>query len=516
MANYPQISVGIDWDRDGSIDWESNENVTTYVQSVDWQLGHAGSYDTLPAEGTATIVLNNTTRLFSPENTGGALYGSFNTSLLTIIRVYDEQETEWVTMWAGFVDSYDVHPMASAGDNQTVVNCIQGLLKLNSDTTFLYDSNQNDVFADEIIMRIFELTPWRAPLQPKPFIVGISLVGDDLSVGTNSLVEVDEGQRRYINIGSNWGSTQDGLRTALEDIATSEQGFWFVNREGELTFRGKAYRSIQKTGYDLTASTETNVSGMNYTYFDDRANIIEVIYYPNAEDSALELWAGTETVAANDSINFTAMAQRDDGSSIAVKGLASIDFTAIDTTTQGDVSDTVIINTQVTPRGIDVIVSNTIDREIQFTARVIGVVDQKRNGSTYRDTDLAKMQAAGEPVKAVFDLPMLHTRHSAARFAEYEAYLVQNPYGTVEQVVQHVRDNTSLHNILSATVESRFRVYDYQIGVENENYLVVGEQFQWIPGSLSATYVLKKIANAPDVSLLGSTNLGPTGTAKLL
>lgn len=514
LSNFPKIAVGIDFNQDECINWATVENVSEYVLSCDWQLGQTSGEDRMPSEGTATITLDNTSKLFSPEYTGSILHGAMLANLLVAIYIYDEQETEWVRMWVGYVDHYEPHPRGTAGDNQTVVHCIQGLVKLNNASTFNYDMSLTDAYADEIIERIFALNTWRAPLKGRPLIVGTGVVGDTLTSGVDSLVAVDSGVRRYPSAGPDWGNSSDAMRGALEDIATTEQGYWLVNRDGELSFRSKAYLSTKKSSFDKVASTATSVKDMTYRFVNRITNIFETIYYPNAQVESIPIWTGHEDIRANDSLNFTAVAQRDDGTNMTIISLDEISLDIYANDNHDNVTDQIIQNYVITPRGVEVSLNNPLDRDVRMHMQLSCKVLRKQNGLSVKRLNLTKMAEVNEPIQTTYDLPMLPTRHSATRYAEYEDCVVSGAYGIVDSVVMPVKDNKSLNRILVSTIESVLLVQDTHIGLTSEFYLITGERFTWNVGSLSAEYILTKIENRPDVYLVGSSSL--VGTATLL
>jgi hypothetical protein len=76
MANT-NYNLYVDWNNDGDYS-DSNENLTSYVQSIQWERGRdlANNLTGDTISGTLQVVLKNTSNLFSSFNTSSALYGN--------------------------------------------------------------------------------------------------------------------------------------------------------------------------------------------------------------------------------------------------------------------------------------------------------------------------------------------------------------------------------------------------------------------------------------------------------
>ena len=66
--------VLIDWDRNGDFTG-TYDDVTTYVLHAKWYLGFSQAYAEVANDSTLELVLDNSDKRFSPENSGSVLNG---------------------------------------------------------------------------------------------------------------------------------------------------------------------------------------------------------------------------------------------------------------------------------------------------------------------------------------------------------------------------------------------------------------------------------------------------------
>lgn len=105
----------IDWDNDGSVDslaFEANETVTTNVLGVrtplQWKIGRDGDRSISGfLSGDVEIELNNSTRIYSPDNAASALFGNLGPGKPVRIRATSGTTRD---IFRGFIDEYKVNP----------------------------------------------------------------------------------------------------------------------------------------------------------------------------------------------------------------------------------------------------------------------------------------------------------------------------------------------------------------------------------------------------------------------
>lgn len=521
FESWPKIRVGIAWGfyTDGnSIDWGSLDNVTNFVVGCEWQLGVNDGKNRLPDEGTATITLRNTIpagefyKPFSPSDELSPYGALMRTNLPVMIQLYDENNTSWVTMWTGWTDKIIPHPMKSKGDNLTVIECVQGLMRLNSDEQFSYNIDIERPYAHEIINRIFELSDWRPPFETPPVVVGKSEVDSAvLTNGLSGLVAVDKGYRRYPNIGTEWGAG-DGMRQALTDIVEAEQGYLLVDREGKLAFRNRAYFG---TAYDSGATPEfsttpytgyPSLSNLAYVFDDQIANVFEVAYYPNNIGLYKEIWSGTESIAPNDSISFMARASRADGSNYTLQEVSEVIITATPVGTGVPIPFDRYLNYKVMPEGVEVSISNPLGQEVEISLTLSGKVNEKANASTLRLVDETKIVDTGRKILATYDNPLIPSRQAATGFGEYERLINRATYDYFTEMSITMQDYDGLETILGTTIGDIISVNDDQVDT-TQIQVVLGEQFNWSPGRLDNTFILGQFYPTGALAIVDETEV---------
>jgi len=113
LAHYEYC---IDWNNDGSIDPNGDDNITAYVLKADWNYGtdnvSAVSGRWLPAKGTFTLM--NWDNRFSPNNPSGPYYRNLVAKRPLRIRMQVDSGS-WITMFYGYLET----PLPQASDLPT-------------------------------------------------------------------------------------------------------------------------------------------------------------------------------------------------------------------------------------------------------------------------------------------------------------------------------------------------------------------------------------------------------------
>ena len=68
-------TVSVDWDKNGNYSG-TYDNITTYVRNIRSFNGFRAPYMNVAGDSTLELELDNSDRRFSPEYSGGPLYGS--------------------------------------------------------------------------------------------------------------------------------------------------------------------------------------------------------------------------------------------------------------------------------------------------------------------------------------------------------------------------------------------------------------------------------------------------------
>ena len=119
------MNVYVDWD---ATHWgrtpdfsQTADNITTYVKSVSVRRGMKTEYGNTPA-GTCHIVLDNSSKRFSPVYTSGALYGKLRPWLP--VKVTGTVDTSTYNLYSGFISRISCTPHATK--QEAVLYCTDG------------------------------------------------------------------------------------------------------------------------------------------------------------------------------------------------------------------------------------------------------------------------------------------------------------------------------------------------------------------------------------------------------
>lgn len=119
------MNVYVDWD---ATHWNRTpdfsqliDNITSYVKTVDIRRGQKTEYGNTPA-GTCQIVLDNSSKRFSPVYTSGALYGKIRPWLP--MKVTDTVDSSTYNLYTGFISRISCMP--NAQKQEAVFYCTDG------------------------------------------------------------------------------------------------------------------------------------------------------------------------------------------------------------------------------------------------------------------------------------------------------------------------------------------------------------------------------------------------------
>lgn len=182
-------------------------DISQYVKSVSIDRGRNRTLDRTDA-GTASIVLDNRTRLFDPLYTSGFYYGALTPK--REVRVYANN----VLAFVGYADDYDLQYSLN-GESTTTVSLSDGISRL---TKAQLDEYANVFqFSGARVSAVLDNPQLNWPSDLRSIDVGSSyLMDDDIPQDMNAL--------EY-----------------LQQVVDSELGNLFVDKAGYLTFRGRNY-----------------------------------------------------------------------------------------------------------------------------------------------------------------------------------------------------------------------------------------------------------------------------------
>lgn len=268
------------------------DDISQYVLSASWELGRNKFDDPLAYEGTARIILNNESRIFSPANTNSPLYGKLRQNLLIKLE-YEVSINNWQTVWAGWTQQFKTQ----VGLNRTLqaeIICGQGIYKLRDG---VLDAELSEtITVNDAIYQIIQNCGFRSAYYP--LIANLNL---DYYLNWNAFVQdvdnlfsvVSPATRNISGIGLNWGR-KTSPSEALESILEAEHSKLWLDREGGFVLQHR--EDFINPVADYTISLDTSVQDAVYNYGEDTLNRVEVIVKPRKETSNEIVWSTKEAI----------------------------------------------------------------------------------------------------------------------------------------------------------------------------------------------------------------------------
>jgi hypothetical protein len=283
-------------------------SVVAGSQVGDFNTGELSVYDTLdpitidcdaavrsgmPNEGVCTIVMGNSSRMYSPNNEDSPLYGYMHKNIVGEVQVYTEGS--WRTLWRGWVDEYT----AEAGLYRTLQSTIklsQGVFRLREAEPLknTYIGKTSDYVVKDLINNSGWWSASASTMTP---------IGSSALVGVNTFVldtaetfsTIERGVLEYEFAGLGWGetSTVEGI---LKDIVDGEKSLLWIDREGRIQY-GNREHWLSKIASAVTLSLDTEVQNAGYTYGADVKNRIKGFVNPKSEGAEQDIWTTVRPIS---------------------------------------------------------------------------------------------------------------------------------------------------------------------------------------------------------------------------
>jgi len=291
--------------KDGSSSWE---NITDYVLMADWQSGRKSEFDYLVYEGTATLVLNNDSRIFSPENTNSPLYQKLDQNRLVRIQARSGPSEDWVNMWTGWTDTYTLNA-GRTSNRQMKLKCKQGLWRMKSGT--LRRNVDIDTTTPELIAKMLEETGWLIPDKPVLSVVGNSYVQGKATIVdfTQAFSHIDTGLNIIKSSSIDW-DRDTKVEKIIKEVLEAENATLLIDRDGNLRFYNRTH--YVNPVADATINLSTEAVTATYEYGENVINrvVVEAKLDPDQRDNADNAYESTTPIRVDRAVNKKKYAKR--------------------------------------------------------------------------------------------------------------------------------------------------------------------------------------------------------------
>jgi hypothetical protein len=261
------------------------DDISTWALRTSTKSGRGSAEEVMAYEGVATIELDNSERLFSPENEDSPLYDIFNQNRSITIEV--EIDGVWVTVWTGWTYAFDVTPGANH-DNRATLTCNQGFFRMR-ESSFTAPVARNTTI-DPLVQEIIEAGGWRAPNSPYASNLGYNTRLDEnafLSDPDMLFGQTDTGVNNLELVGQDWGR-KTPPEAAIKSLLESENATLFIARDGRLVLQNREH--WLDTTEAVTLDIDTEVQEAEYSFGQGIINHAEVSLSLKKEIMAASVW----------------------------------------------------------------------------------------------------------------------------------------------------------------------------------------------------------------------------------
>ena len=484
----PVFKIEIDTNNDGTF----AADITSVVRSANWQLGMAAAFDLIARDNTAVLLVNNSTRNFSPDYTGGAYYGT-----LTVGRAVKISSTYALvtrTMWVGWIAT--IQPDSNIkGGRQCTITCSGWFERaLRRESIIALQTNQT---ADTIISEILDASDILPPGLIGFWVLGSAVLDTSTVLGAISsyFVALAAGNTSFAFAGD-WAA-QTTVHGAVREIVEREAGRFWQRRDGKLVFANRQWFPSQ---YSITATFADKMQAMTYSYGEDISNIVSTTYAPRLVGSSGTTIATLASATLVDASDYTdieyrftlANTQGTIGATTLITPVTTTDYTANSladgTGTNLTANITAqIIDTQATLAMVRYSNSGAA-AYILATSKLRGTPLTKFNQLLYEASDTTSILNHGK--LAYSTQGVQDSFADASTLAEYQLSLRKSAVGRVSNVTWNGWDTALTADLLTITVGDKITLSEQQTQISG-NWFVLGESHSYSSENYSVTHVLE-------------------------
>ena len=517
-----RLAVAVDLTRNGTFS-DSNEDITGYVKSIEWQNGFAQPFDVIARDTSLRLTLNNADKRFSPENTGGALGKNFTRG--RVIRVSASYSGSAFTMLNAWIGA--IRPSAGKFLDRQVEVETEGYMS-RAQKAEVFIPVQSSKTADQVIGTVMSNTNIYPPGFTGRWLlgtIGFSELGENTILGvTSDYLNAETGKSTFVFAGDNW---HDGVSVygALKELSGREFGRLYLDRSGIINWWNRHHLITATT---ISASFNDTMQGIGYEYGDDVINRVIVQARPRLVSASGQTLGQTDRafkVKASGSA-LVAFRYADQSSGANISGCAAIspsrntDFTG-NTASDGSGTDntslfsTCIINQYATRTEVMFGNSHTADLWVGSGAKIRGT-----KITDWGQVDMVRQDDAsiGLYGRQLWSYPYAMDNISdASALVDYMADIRNEPRGRVITMTITPRNSAALMTqAMQRTIGDRIAIAETQTGTAAD-YFIIGEIHKFDMGAVNyqVTWLLER-ADANQYWVLGATGFSELGQTTYL
>jgi len=499
----------VDWNNDDDYA-DSNENISSYVQQLNWDRGRdfANNLTGNSASGTLRAVLKNTSGIFSPFKTDGALYGNLIPGRKVSLQMgagafpYTFPILFNQTQWTGYLKSVVPFPDLHGGDF-AVLEAIGSLGYLNQKTIKIAPQTSRNT--GTAIGDILDASGWGASDR-------------DLDTGNTTIT------RFTIPAKTN---TIDALRM----VENSENGFVSETKDGKIKFEKRQARQVdtEATTSQGTLTDASATDNFRFSMIEQEDSIRNIFNEINVDIKNFEtqsdadiVWIHAETGSDSPAIpTGQKRIYRAFFPQLTSDTMQSV-YSSADSinawTTTGATTD-VLANTSADGSGTNATGDLTIANV--KTANFMDISLTNGNASTVYitklqaratvtssldDTQITASDSTSETAfgKRVFDstAPFVPDSEEGFRWCQYNLVRFKDPLQMLSVTIPANRNDTTLEKVMALDISHRITLdahtktgllsADKDFFIENESHFVNNNKIHTVVYALSPVSSIEK------------------------
>ena len=489
-------TIEIDWDRNGNYT-DTYDDVTDRAISANWFLGMRQPYQEMADNSTLTLVLDNSDKRYSPENSSSPLNGKVIP--FRPVRIQSDDGTTVRTHWTGWVES--IEPAVNKNGERVAQIVATGSMQFLKATETNIELQENKR-TDEIISALVGEVVF-PPSLANAWVLG--RVGNSELGQTTYLADIsgflwpdpeDEedllhwGRVTLRMAGDNW-VRQGGLSNvqkdsfnvyqAINDVVAAEHGKFIFDREGKAYFWNRHHLLKDPA---VAATFDDSMTEMAYTFagLEHVKNEVIVVCHPRTitdgdQEVLWELGDAVIRVDAGETREVYVKYKDENDNRIGGKDVTVGDLEF----DRGTASATVEANAN----GANLIFENTGSEAAVITKCIV---------RGRKITDFGEMEAIATDNASIVDygrrtlrinLPSIDDLEQAQYIADFERDRRGQPWGAVDAltVVGHGKNGGGHHaQQLDLTLGDLISIQETQTGHDREHY-IIGEAHELSQGA---------------------------------
>lgn len=485
--------------------------MTADVLSANWKLGKTSWREVMPAEGTVNLTLDNSARKYSPEYSSSPLYGVGQKLLFTIDGRADSSSA-WVRLWAGWITN--IRPQYGKNPGKTAeMTCEQGMFRLAM-LKYL-NAVSGTQTADTVISDVI-LRGYQSAVTPLQFLNNRSGLSAGYFVDPAVIMSLDSGVSALEINDEAWGR-EGNARAVIQDLLTIERGWFFIARDGVVTFYNRHhYVDPALTPATAAVSLDSDATSADYVYGDTYHNTIRVNYKPQTTENDI-LWSSRReiVVRAHAERQLGITLETDESNKLSAADISAFgtsgthsSYTATNGT--GDYSASVTVSVPTLQNGEGILqISNPLSHSVRVAVTLRGERKISSGGETVTVTDAAGV--AGGVYEKQESVKLIQADDEALNYAQFLLNMYRDTVGQFLSYRPKISGTANYSRVLDMGIGSKVAVSEYQTAHAG-TYIIAGEAHDYTPGLLNTTFTLEPLFRRGNTPWIVGTSVLGTNT----